>query len=653
MKKKIPPIEHVIELLLIGVLGLVVLGALPFILAPGTAYPFAYRNLPNIFIPRQTFSGGVAPPLKIGQDYTLANPTLAPTTATSGTFGSCSNSSTYRFYLAWANLSGITNLSPASADTVPNPTSKRITVTRSETIPNAATGWLVYWSSQVDGHTAKKRCISGSADSLLQSPATTSFDCSCISGTAHDGTNQTGYRSAIDLNGLGQNIIGLGNTGATIGSITDGTRRLDLSGAFPRWSSDSGVTFGSLLIASTKIITVGIDGSQYTTLGAACAANTSTAANPIIFSVGPGVYTTQVDCGGQDHAAFVGAGQGATMITVAGLTGIPGAVFRPSTSTNWYLSNMTLTGHSGIYISAASTGGGGIAIRNVEIVTQSVDGLEDCIFGQNFVAGTSIRIEGNSCVQTSDGFTFNDNSSNIRVYGKGNTFTRNSNPRSGNAWTFHATPCFFSSVGDVFDLSSTGSVPYFTSAYQFFGDVSGSCSSGARAYISSPTARVENLSTGQGGAAAAFLIVDSSTTALPEIHIDNADVEVTCADATLCVTNGVLVNNTTTNVNVLGGRYRTSGGVVNTDFSVAGTGLGSKILTTGADFQTNDNDGDVQGQDRTFSGNLNVGGPCLAGVWAMDTGGATNELCWCRAANTWDCWKMAAGGGFTANGPAD
>src|SRR3990167_6596446 len=70
-----------------------------------------------------------------------------------------------------------------------------------------------------------------------------------------------------------------------------------------------------------KVVTVCASGCRYTTLNAACAAQTSTAANPIEYRIGPGAYTGKATCSGEDWATFHGSGASSTEIFENDATG--------------------------------------------------------------------------------------------------------------------------------------------------------------------------------------------------------------------------------------------------------------------------------------------------------------------------------------------
>lgn len=517
-------------------------------------------------------ANGIPPPLKIGRNYTIADPTLAPSAASNATASACS-SVNKRLYLAFANLSGITNLSPYIEIT---PTAfKQIVVTRTETVPASATGWLVYWSSSADGFAAKRLCSVSSADAQLNAPGTTTFACGCGAGASAPTSNGTGYRSTYSVDVLGTNVVGFGSVGSTIGSVTDGVRRLRGTGPLLEYSSDSGTSYSSLVVNSATNVSVCASGCQYTTVNAACAAVTSTAALPVTINVGPGAYSGQISCSGQDHLTIQGSGIGTTILTYP--TGGAGnyGTLQFGTSTNWTVRDFTVVGHRSIWQDAQSIGGGTITIQGMEFTTIGLDQDEDCVFLHGpFVANTKVRAIGNFCTRGSDGFTVDYSPNMASFVSKANTFYAGAQPNTnafgGNAFSMIGIPCVFVSQGDnqyYITPARTGSGGGGNTMYSFSVVTNGgtSCSNAvawiqdAQGFHKIPFAEGFTTSTGIDIGAGA------EAAKLAELHLRGVELTQIVSDVTNGSTYGIFVRNSTTHVYLDGVRLRDTGGSQNRD----------------------------------------------------------------------------------------
>ncbi len=584
------------------------------------------------FTALQTFSGGVKTPLKIGTDYTLANPAVAPTGATSATSGTCTTgaNSPYRFYTAWANLSGITNLSPASGD-VAGTFLKGVRVTRSETVPSGATAWLVYWSGSLDAHAVKKLCLSGTADSLLVASGTSIYDCSCSSaGTAHGGTNQTGLKAKASIEVAADNVIGFGSVGTTIGSVTENVRRIRATGVNLEYSSDSGATYG--VLGSDVIqrqVTVCAAGCDYTTLNAACATETSTAANPIEYRIGPGSYTGQVSCSGEDRAAFVGSGPGVTTLIATGVTGNDGT-FKPGTSTNFTVSDMTISGHRAVHWDGASVGGGRVLFTNVEFVTEGIGaGFEDGFFADNLVAGTELRIEDYRLLTNEDGITIDDGGGNIDLLLKSGTHRCISSPTIGmRSIRFNSTPCRFAAQNLLIDCEMSPAGGLSMTGFEWNGGATGGCSANAYGVIQGTTVRLKHNGT-TGGSSVIGVDVSAAASTLTDLRIMGSDITATAVSVNTNVL-GVQTATTTTQTSVVGSRVRASGGTSNQDFK--STAAGGQMTMVGTDYVAADDTGRHRS---TLKQTCITTAPatCTQGESYFDCQGST--MCLCTTTNVW------------------
>lgn len=414
----------------------------------------------------------------------------------------------------------------------------------------------------------RERAVVASVSANVSATMTTTLVNSYASNDTF-GLPIAGLRATGGLNRVSQGIIDVSTmtTGTNVNWVNEGLHQFDLSGTVPRFSIDSGSTWG-LVGAPVRIVTVCASGCAYTDWNTACSSVTSTAATPVLFSIGPGVYSSAaVACPGQDHVHFVGAGRGVTTLTVTGLTGDNGC-FKPGTSTNWTISNMTIGPcHRGIYMDGATTGGGVISMRDMEFIQENAAADEDSFFGKGFVAGTVIFFQRNyTSAQRSDGFTIKDNGSNVAaVYGNGNTFQSvaacGAGICGGRAWSFESSPALVDVEGDRIFTNRALSI----GGFGWLND-SGNGAATAKGSIRNVLFRMTDQSSNGSGLAQQFLIVDTPATEVKQIDLIDVDSEASTTDATGNLVN-VKVTNATTKINVYGGRYRTSGGNNPYDFT--------------------------------------------------------------------------------------
>lgn len=335
----------------------------------------------------------------------------------------------------------------------------------------------------------------------------------------------------------------------------------------------------------TKTVTICPSGCMYTTLNAACAARTSTSANPLIYELGPGTYSGQISCSGEDHATFRGAGIGVTILDAPGVVGQDGT-FKPGSSTNYTIENMTIKGHQTLRIDGATTGGGKIVIQNNEFATDGVAVGEDCLFLRFLAANTEIHLLNNRCNATEDGFTVGEDAANIRIYSYGNTIRRGSIAADATQelWRLGGIPALFISKDNI-DISSSLASAQELYGYRFRGDATGSCASGCKAYIMGGVSRIENTSGAGVLHSSIYVFVDSTATELSDLQISGVDSLSMVTNATNGTSVGVALNNTTTNIAVIGSKIRTSGGATNYDLSSAS---GKAITYSSSDWVTSD-----------------------------------------------------------------
>lgn len=362
---------------------------------------------------------------------------------------------------------------------------------------------------------------------------------------------------------------------------------------------------GGVVEPNKKVVEICAVGCEYTTLSAACAAETSTAAAPVAYHVQAGVYAAaDTMCSGEDHATFYGDGAGNTTLTgidhgfgeangndcVADVHACKGAL-NLGTSKNVEVYGFTLTGASrGLWWNGAGTGGGQSYIHDNELIATATGGDEDCFYWVNFAAGGEIRIMNNLCTTDADGFTIN-NDGTTRIFSTGNVFHTTATIKAQTAlWAFYSIPCYFYSKNDSFWVSGGLAGANNIYAYQFNGspsDLTGAptaagCAGTAQVIIQSPSIKIAN--TTAAGNSGLTYGVRLQSTALGEmgsgrVDIIGADCEVSTADTTFgavyCVSNEI---SGFTNVNVLGGRLRASGGPAGTTRDISANGAGGNYV---------------------------------------------------------------------------
>lgn len=134
---------------------------------------YAALSIAQAFTALQTFSGGITS-LK---DWTLTDPTVAPTIGSTASGGSCSGTTVFRVYYSWTNPSGETLLSTASSDLDPAGVLAQLTITPPAP-PAAATGWRAWFSRSTDSHVLRYGCGTN-GDTPVNDVAVTVVNCPC------------------------------------------------------------------------------------------------------------------------------------------------------------------------------------------------------------------------------------------------------------------------------------------------------------------------------------------------------------------------------------------------------------------------------------------------------------------------------------------
>lgn len=343
-----------------------------------------------------------------------------------------------------------------------------------------------------------------------------------------------------------------------------------------------------LVPANTRIVHICDSGCEYTGLNAACAGETSTAASPIIYNVHAGVYTEQVSCSGEVSATFRGAGGKASKLTFTGAVGEDGT-FKPGNCKDCVVEGLYIVGHRALFWNPADVvgGSGTFTVRNNIFETETNGNDEDCIFGYNFGANTVAYFHDNYCTTDADGFTFNDDGANLTLISKDNFITCHNNVASAGAgmYRFGSTLAFAYIEGDTWDCTMTDpSGNLVVQGLNFINGDPGGASSGV-AIATGIQGRIRNMTSGFGGSTVVGFNIESTATNLTTLRIETCDIQVVANDATNTLAYGVRLDNNTTDVSVIGSRFRSSGGLANNDLS-GGSSKAISVLAT--NYETED-----------------------------------------------------------------
>ena len=477
----------------------------------------------------------------------LQNPPPPTPTAGATSGGSCSSAFTYQFYRSDANLSGETALSAVSTRYKPASGSSNIVNLAFGSFPNNASAIHLWFSRSDDEYSTIYACGTGG----VITDVTSGVSASCLCSTSSVATKPTSNTTSNLYNQY---------------SVT----------------SPTSVYFAR---PSVKVVEVCPIGCKYQTLNAACAAETSTATNPIRFYIHAATYAAaDTMCSGQDHASFVGDGIGVTTLqsldhgygfdyTSTDCVATPFAcegALNLGTSTNIEVANISLKGTRGIYWAANTTGGGESYIHDTELNgTLTTNGDEDSILIDSPAAGSRFTFANNIARTNGDGLTIdNIQDDTTSVYSSNNRlFIDNSTNLivQDGMWALRSIPCLFVSTGD--QIRAIGRKPTATDAnaiygFQFDGNprtAGKSCSGSGVATINSASIYVESKATA-GTSAARAISVGSNATELGTLNVNGTNAQAVSNDAGTGISYGIDLANTTSVVNVGGGYYRASGG---------------------------------------------------------------------------------------------
>lgn len=297
-----------------------------------------------------------------------------------------------------------------------------------------------------------------------------------------------------------------------------------------------------------------------------------------MFEVHPGVYTGQVSCSGQDYASFIGDGP-STQIVAAGITGENG-VLELGTSTNVTIAGFRIKGHRAIIAEWGGASGGKFTVYDMDLESEGVASDEDCIWVDNPGSGTDIFLRDIRCHTNADGFTINSGGAGVTFNSIGNRFSRMSGSgNNGYFYAFEGIPCEINISADV--VTSTGDYNATSTRYVNFDGTQTGCSASAIANVSGVTGQITNTEA-SGAGSIKFVDVNSTATELGFVNLVSNSFSLTNSSSSGSAT-GVDLQNATTQMNVYGGRYRSTGtGAV--DFKVAGGAAGATFKLWGVDY---------------------------------------------------------------------
>lgn len=323
-----------------------------------------------------------------------------------------------------------------------------------------------------------------------------------------------------------------------------------------------------------RTITIAKSGGQYADLNAACAANTSTAADPIVYRIGPGTYTGQVSCLGEVSAAFIGSGVGVTTLTSTGNSG----TLLLGTSTNIEVTGMTIHGTQSIRWLAAGVGGGLMWIHHMEFSNPVDPGnAEDCTFIDTPVAGSRLVWNDNVCRMSVDGLTVSEQAGNVEVYAYNNTMLPlATSAGSMRAFRFNSDPCLAAFGGNTINITQSKTAPFGITGYYFTGEVVGDCAGTSRVFIDGGSSFIRNTTANQPGSGADF-IAFLVAAGVDEIYVNGVTAITQASDVDDTLVRGIVLDSSVAAF-ILNSYISSTGGASNIDI-VDGPGTTTVIAS--------------------------------------------------------------------------
>ena len=592
----------------------------------------------------------------VSADFTMSDPTVAPTIGAEAAFGSCTNAGgqTFEFAYAWLNPSGITGRSTATAPYTFSGANKKINLTR-PTPPTVAVSYQLLYAKGTESYGTWRECSNGSFTAV----GTATALCQC-SGTNVWGTNNTGAISPVSFLD-GEIRSSKAAVTASDPRITVGGYRFKMAPPTPSWSPDSGVTFYSIALDSPQVRHVCPTTCQYATVTAALASISSTSAtNRYAILVEPGNYNENATL--IDYVSVIGRERNTTRIA---------SFIIPTNFHEITISNMTVT--SGSCVIAASIGTPNayhgrlmLAGNNLGDPVNPVGGLpiDSILCCGDTTQGIEIFDFGNLHQTTYDTVSvFPGNT----VYSVGSTYLiapyTEAPPET--SWLLYYPGSTFIGVGDVIVMQDQGLSSMDSKTIQgprFQGGTT--LGSAGHSLILKDSVFLVTATSTTRTAATSFW--GEASTSVPTLSPSLVDISGTSVSITSASASGILavdyisdgsdVDRGNWKFRQYSGSVKLTGGASQ---SYANVGTGSPA---GLTFELGPPLDNVYSS--TISGSAAVtyakgflrdadlvAGGCVPGEIASDNGGATRELCWCwnnAGSPQWACISAT-----TTNGPTN
>jgi len=618
-------------------------------------------------------SGGTFAFLDFKVDLTLAAP-AAPTLGTTFTsIGTCRSDTVYTIGIVEYNQSGNTQVGTTFNWTPSSGNSNRATIVR-PTLQSSTIAWTAMWCRTGGGETCNiwRHYTSSSTTIAIEPAATGSVILNCSTGAAQfTNTNTSGVLTAQSL------YEGLITTGRKTGTDADDPRvtaainRVGFSGLAPTFSVDSGVTSLPLAVDPVLVKHVCKAGCLYSTVQSAVDAITDASSTKR--------YTVFIDVGDYDekvtlkqYVDFVGRSRTATRVR-GDSAGAGSAGFATTSDIkNWTISNMTIGGATAIIGTDAVTTRAPIGVFGCNVGI--IDGTEFASAGKTAqayfpVRGSDTYAIGNVYRATKSCVVIGRSPGTVAAasfYGVGNECVAEG---AGDTEVV-AYPRQDESV-DIFEQApiirlSSGSATARVTAFDSRPGTGDPAFAGDVSYISMPGSRIQIATTHatRTGTSVCFTIPLASTSspATTLVNVDGSHCEiVTHASDTTSTLYGMEVlasaAHSVWSAHWVGGSIQLSGGATRTDFQNAET-VGGFSLEAGNLLHS----GTYAGAGTTTTADLKrggftdrllvrvgdlVGATCTNNEIALDTGGATDEICICTGGE-WSCSAVA-----DVTGPAD
>jgi len=606
--------------------------------------------------PGAAWAGGTTSFEDIAVDLTLADPAVAPTLGSTFTLaGACRADTTYRFTVVWFNASGNSAASPTLQWQPSSGNTNRATV--NQVAPPAGfgvTAWTVMEQRSSEGYGTFRYYASGVTP--IAPIATTSVIATCQGTSTFTNTNTTGLSKVMEF--FDSQIRGPARLGADPDDprLTNSARRLTFAGTFPTWSTDGGVTTLPFNIVSGKVKRV-CPVCEYTTGSAAMAAITdASATNRYVVLFEPGDYQEQINM--KPWTSLVGRGPASRVLSIIRPTGCGEvAVMNLQVAGTPSLSGAGTPGACRMFLIGNIFGdiwnpiGGAPANTTIDTVTGPATETWD-VGNIHVTAWDAILLGSEGAV------TYNMSGSQMYLDPTGININRLAALRVRDGCTLRANGIYvYATIPEATDNVQPVSIIHT--------ETQGSApSTGTNISVTNSLFVINGADTGRTAITACVLDDDSAHVSAPSHSLD--------LTGTTCIISSASASGTVAGMALTAdeadtdkdnwrwswasGRLALSGGANRYTLSSADNGamtfeLGPGLSHAGLYNLT------AAGQltyARSYLRSVDLAvGTCSLNEEAIDTGGATREWCYCRAANTWDCLDLTGTHVFTANGPKD